>query len=211
MNKEVLILTGLHSEISTEELKVITKQKLTKGLGTKTTVLDLDWKSTRRFAELEGSVDNAIRAVDGRVVLVGIDIASVATLIARQKHGCKKVSEIISVCGWNWPEIGLRKSEAEKLKVLRSSSPSFNEAIRKYTNLFLGEYDGKLHRIADRFEASDWNKILTFVAKDDEIVPRSCNIIGPVMEVVGVRGNHTEGIVNAFKNTKKIKEFIERS
>jgi hypothetical protein len=124
----------------------------------------------------------------------------VATLIARQKHGCKKVSEIISVCGWNWPEIGLRSSEAEKLKVLRSSSPSFKEAIHKYTELFVG-----------KFEASDWNKILTFAAKDDEIVPRNCNVIGPVMEVVGVKGNHAEGILNALKKTKKIREFIERS
>jgi len=73
----------------------------------------------------------------------------------------------------------------------------------------VGDYD-KFGRVIGKIEFSDWSKILTFVAKDDEIVPRNCNVIGSVMEVIEVRGNHVEGILSALTETKIMREFIER-
>lgn len=205
----MLVLTGLSPEISTRSSNAVVGEKLTKALGMETTIVDLHWKKSKYLAELENVLNKKIEEANGQVVLMGIDIGMSQALIARQKYGQMKVSELISVCGWNWPELGLRSFEIQKLNDLRQISPIFGKTIRKYTDLFVGKFN-KFNRVVSRFEPFHWNKILTFVAKNDEIVPRNCNVIGPVMEVVEVRGNHAGGILNALKETEKMKEFIER-
>lgn len=209
MNKEVFILTGLYPEASVQSFGTITEEKLTQALGIKTTIVDLHWKTSKSLIELENKLDKKIEGMNGQVVLIGIGMGMTEALMVRQKYGDKKISELISVCGWNWPELGLRSLEKLKLNNLLQASPIFGKVIKKYTDLYVGEFD-KFKRIINRFEVSDWNKILTFVATDDEIVPRNCSVIGPVMEVVEVRGNHVEGILNALTETKVMREFIER-
>lgn len=209
MDKEALILTGLPSEISLQSLTTIAEKGLTNDLGIRTRVVDLGWKTRRNFVELEENLFRTIEEIEEKTVLIGIDIGSTMALIARERFGCRKISEIISVCGWNWPELGLRSSETQKLNNLRQLNPLFGDAIKKYTNLYVGEYD-KFGKVLGKIEYSDWHKILTFVAKNDEVVPRNCNVIGPVMDVVEVRGNHVDGILSALTETKTMKEFIER-
>lgn len=211
MNKEILILTGLHPVIELPWLKGLAENELTKELGINTTVVDLEWEKRKNFFELENNIDEKIKRIDGKVVLIGIGEGMTAALLTRHKYGENKISEIVSVCGWSWPEIGLRNFELEKLNGLRESNPVFGQMIKKYTKLFLGEIS-KANEVADRFVESDWKRILAFVAENDQFVPRNCSVIGPVMEVIEMEGqNHVEGIVSALTTRKKeIRKFILR-
>lgn len=209
MKKEGLLLSGLGQEISTRRLKNVSEKKLTEGLGIRVTTVDFHWESSKSLTGLENLLDKKIKEIDGQVVLMGIGVGATMALIARQKFGYEKISDLIMVCGWSWPELGLRKSELEKLNTLRQTSAVFGEAIKKYTKLYLGETE-KVNEPVGKFMPSDWNKILALIADNDELIPRNCSVIGPIMEVVEVEGRHKKGILNALGETVKIKNFIER-
>ncbi|MFA5026219.1 MAG: hypothetical protein WC503_06970, partial [Candidatus Shapirobacteria bacterium] len=141
--------------------------------------------------------------------LIGVSAGMTEALLTRQRFGYKKISEIISVCGWSWPEVGMSDLELRRLNDLRGPNPIFGEAIQKYTELYIGKYEKGT--FVGRFEPDDWKKILTFVAEKDQFVPRNCCVIAPVMKVIEMKGvDHIGGIIRAIGKTKIMKEFIER-
>jgi len=85
MDKEALILMGLPSEISFQSLTTIAERGLTKDLGIRTRAIDLGWKIRRNFLELEKNLFKTIEEIEGKTVLIGIDIGSTMALIAREK------------------------------------------------------------------------------------------------------------------------------
>ncbi len=199
MKKEVLVLPGSDKEISNKVLVNRVRKKLNDGLDMKTEIVDLAWSKRKNLAQLEEGLDEKIKNINGQVVLVGISVGMTEAIIARHRCGIDKVSEIISVCGWGWPEIGLTRDEIEKLDKLKRANPVFGEAMEVYKEMFINS-----------FQPSDWNRIMGFVATEDQIIPRNCSVINGMEKVVEVKGDHIGGILKAFEEVEVMGEFIRK-
>jgi len=199
MKKEILVLPGLEKEISIRVLMNGAIKNLSNSLGMKIEIVDLAWTKRGNLAQLEEGLNEKINNIDGQVVLMGIGVGMTEAIMARHKYGRDKIPEVISVCGWSWPEIGLTSDEIEKLDKLKKDNPVFREAMEVYKEMFINS-----------FRSDDWKRIMGLVASEDEIIPKNCSVINEMERVVKVEGDHVGGILKAFGEVGVLREFIER-
>lgn len=201
MKKEILVLPGLEKEISIRVLMNGAIKNLSNSLGMKIEIVDLAWTKRGNLAQLEEGLNEKINNIDGQVVLMGVGVGMTEAIMARHKYGIDKIPEVISACGWGWPEVGLTSDEIEKLDKLEKDSPVFREAMEVYKEMFIN---------INSLRSKDWKRIMGFVASEDEIIPRNCSVINEMERVVKVEGNHVGGILKAFGEVNVLREFIER-
>lgn len=194
MEKEILIFTGLHDEIVSEML-VIAAKKVEEALGLRTEVLDLKWKKEKSFKEIEKILFPEIEKRK-EVYLLAISAGMVAALIARNKYGREKIPKLISLCGWSRAEIGLNKTEKEKLDNLRERAPAFGEAINELTEIY------------NNFTPKDWEEMMVFVAERDQFVPESCCVVEGMKKVELSRMEHVGGIIAGLGRVEEMRDFI---